>query len=74
MILISTHVEDVVEVLVRKSPENKLSWVSGLGGWLYQVVIRLSQLSTKLKLELSYAIASHGSAQYKILEIQRYLN
>ena len=35
---------------VSKSPENKLSRV---GGWLDQVGIRLSQLSTKLKLSLA---------------------
>ena len=42
------------------SPENKLSRVGG-GGWLEKLVIRLSQLPTKLKLKLklSLAIKSH---------------
>ena len=35
-----------------KCPENKLSRV-GVGGWLDQVGIKLSQLPTKLKLKLS---------------------
>ena len=38
-----------------KCPEIKLSRV-GVGGWLDQVGVRLSQLSTKLKLKLSLAI------------------
>ena len=44
--------------MVKESPENKLSQV-GTGGWLDQVGIKLSQLSTKLesKLKLSLAIS-----------------
>ena len=42
---------------VRKSPENKLSRVGGVAGWLDQVGIKLSQLSTKLKLKLKLSLA-----------------
>ena len=39
-----------------KSPKNKLSRV-GVGGWLDQVGIKLSQLPTKLKLKLKLSLA-----------------
>ena len=42
---------------VRKAPEYKLSRVGGVAGWLDQVGIKLSQLSTKLKFELKLSLA-----------------
>ena len=55
IILISTQVEDVVKVWSEKVLKmNFHGWVGG-GWWLDQVEIRLSQLSTKLKLKLSLA-------------------
>ena len=57
LILISTQVEDVVEVWSEKVLKiNFHGWV-GVGGWLDQLGIRLSQLSTKMKLKLKLKLS-----------------
>ena len=53
---ISTQVEVVVEVRSVKVLEINFHGSVGVGSWLDQVGIKLSQLSTKLKLKLSLAI------------------
>ena len=55
--LILTQVEVVVAVGLEKVLKiNFHGWVVGVAGWLDQVGIKLSQLSTKLKLKLKLSL------------------